>query len=135
MEQQTRAGRGPCGTVYKVTLAGTKTVLVSFQGLPSDGANPTAGLNADSKGNFYGTTQRGSSLSSLGTPFEFSPTSGYKLLQRSAARVHATESFRWAGSLPTEMAISMARPKWEGRQRLAPADAGKSSSFRQRPEL
>ncbi len=48
-----------CGTVFKVTPGGTETVLHSFTGGPSDGANPRAGLIADSSGNLYGTTEFG----------------------------------------------------------------------------
>jgi uncharacterized repeat protein (TIGR03803 family) len=51
------AGYGIGGTVFEVAAAGGETVLHSFSGLPGDGANPYAGLLADSKGNLYGTTQ------------------------------------------------------------------------------
>ncbi len=52
-------GYGGCGTVFKVTLSGTETVLHSFSGPPNDGQFPAAGLVRDSKGNFYGTTPQG----------------------------------------------------------------------------
>lgn len=53
---------GGCGTVFKLSSAGTETVLHSFTG-PStgDGANPVSGLVMDSSGNLYGTTVNGGS--------------------------------------------------------------------------
>jgi uncharacterized repeat protein (TIGR03803 family) len=50
-------GRG-CGTVFKLTAKGKETVLYAFKG-GSDGAQPLAGLIADSSGNLYGTTEDG----------------------------------------------------------------------------
>jgi uncharacterized repeat protein (TIGR03803 family) len=49
------------GTAFKVTTSGTFTLLHSFAGGASDGANPTGGLTLGSDGNFYGTTQMGGS--------------------------------------------------------------------------
>lgn len=46
------------GTVFKITPGGTLTTLYSFAGYPTDGANPTALVQA-SDGNFYGTTVYG----------------------------------------------------------------------------
>jgi uncharacterized repeat protein (TIGR03803 family) len=46
-----------CGIVFKLDAAGKETVLHSFAG--SDGANPSAGLIIDAKGNLYGTTAYG----------------------------------------------------------------------------
>jgi uncharacterized repeat protein (TIGR03803 family) len=48
---------GTCGTVFKITLAGTLTRLHSFDN--TDGANPIAGLIQATDGNFYGTTGGG----------------------------------------------------------------------------
>ena len=47
------------GTAFKVTTSGTFTLLHSFAGGSSDGANPTGGLTLGSDGNFYGTTNLG----------------------------------------------------------------------------
>lgn len=44
------------------------TVLHSFVGQPSDGADPMAALSFDSAGNLYGTTWYGGS-SNMGTVF------------------------------------------------------------------
>jgi uncharacterized repeat protein (TIGR03803 family) len=46
------------GVVYKVTPSGQETLLHSFTG-GADGANPAAGVIADSAGNLYGTTLYG----------------------------------------------------------------------------
>jgi len=61
---------GGCGVVYKVSPAGQQTVLYSFAGTP-DGANPYAGVIADSSGNLYGTTH-GGGVYSVGTVFQLS---------------------------------------------------------------
>jgi uncharacterized repeat protein (TIGR03803 family) len=52
-------GSAGMGTAFKVTTTGTFTLLHSFAGGASDGANPTGGLTLGSDGNFYGTTQMG----------------------------------------------------------------------------
>ncbi|HKF50031.1 MAG TPA: choice-of-anchor tandem repeat GloVer-containing protein [Terracidiphilus sp.] len=46
---------GGCGVVFKVTPAGSESVLYTFTG-GSDGANPAAGLLMDASGILYGTT-------------------------------------------------------------------------------
>jgi uncharacterized repeat protein (TIGR03803 family) len=48
---------GSCGTVFKITSAGTLTTLHSFG--QSDGANPSAPLIQGTDGAFYGTTYSG----------------------------------------------------------------------------
>ena len=59
------------GILFKVTPAGSETVLHDFQsnGQPGDGAIPNGGLIADARGNFYGTTFTGGA-SDCGTVFE-----------------------------------------------------------------
>ena len=47
------------GTVFKVNPTGTETVLYSFAGGPTDGANPVGDLVMDSAGDLYGTTVYG----------------------------------------------------------------------------
>jgi uncharacterized repeat protein (TIGR03803 family) len=73
---QTNTGHTGCGTVFELSPAAgggswTETVLYAFSG-GSDGANPTAPLLLDSKGNLYGTTQYGGSAGD-GVVFELSP--------------------------------------------------------------
>jgi uncharacterized repeat protein (TIGR03803 family) len=48
-------GAGTGGTIFKITPAGQKTTLHSFN-YPEDGGGPAAGLVQDAAGNFYGTT-------------------------------------------------------------------------------
>lgn len=52
-------GASGAGTVFKVSKTGPETVLHSFEGGDTDGANPSGGVFQDSKGNLYGTTQAG----------------------------------------------------------------------------
>ncbi|MGH6889632.1 MAG: choice-of-anchor tandem repeat GloVer-containing protein [Rhizomicrobium sp.] len=60
-----------CGTVFEIAPDGTETILHSF-GNGNKGANPVAGLVADSSGNLYGTTQFGGTYG-YGTVFEITP--------------------------------------------------------------
>jgi len=59
------AGRGgsncSCGTIFKITAAGTLTVLHNFAGFPTEGSLPVGGLLEASNGNLYGTTESGGS--------------------------------------------------------------------------
>lgn len=61
-------GAHGAGTVYRITLAGTYTILYSFGASPSDGMVPTAGLIQASDGNFYGTTTNGGANSCTNVP-------------------------------------------------------------------
>jgi uncharacterized protein (TIGR03437 family) len=61
-----------CGTVFKVTSAGTLTTLYTFTAM-SDGGAPTAGVVQGSDGNFYGTTTNGGQ-NGFGTIFKLTPT-------------------------------------------------------------
>lgn len=60
------------GTVFKLTKAGTLSVLHSFEGGTSDGANPQ-GLVRDAAGNFYGLAQSGGSAA-MGVVFKLTPS-------------------------------------------------------------
>jgi uncharacterized repeat protein (TIGR03803 family) len=66
------------GTVYKVTLSGTETVLYSFTG-GADGGAPAGGLIADLKGNLYGTNESGG-VYGFGTVFEVTSGGTEKVL-------------------------------------------------------
>jgi uncharacterized repeat protein (TIGR03803 family) len=77
------SGQGTCGTVFKLTPAGSgywgETVLYAFcrKTKCRDGANPRAGLIFDSQGSLYGTTSLGGSANG-GTVFKLTPSkSGY----------------------------------------------------------
>lgn len=67
-------GTANLGTVFKVTLAGTITILHNFGdgSVVEDGTVPMAGLIQSSDGNFYGTTSTGGS-SKNGTVFKMTP--------------------------------------------------------------
>lgn len=47
------------GTVFRIALDGTETILHSFGASASDGQNPVGGLVMDAVGNLYGTTVGG----------------------------------------------------------------------------
>jgi uncharacterized repeat protein (TIGR03803 family) len=49
-----------CGTIYKISASGAKTVLHDFAGAPDDGMRPESGL-ISLNGSLYGTTIRGGS--------------------------------------------------------------------------
>jgi len=71
-------GVTPCGTVYKITLAGTLTSLYSFCSQPgcADGIFPIAGLMQANDGSLYGTTSEGGvdfDGNSFGTVFKITP--------------------------------------------------------------
>ncbi len=68
-----QGGAGGYGTAFKITPSGTETVLHSFAGGSSDGANPEAGLTQGTDGNFYGNTYQGGA-GNLGTVFEITPS-------------------------------------------------------------
>lgn len=57
------------GTVFKISVGGTESVLYSFGSSASDGMNPVGGLAIDSVGNLYGTTTRGG-VNNDGTVFK-----------------------------------------------------------------
>ncbi len=73
---------GGCGTVFSIDSTGHEATLYNFTG--PDGAYPTAGLIADRKGNFYGTTGGGGSNYSCsggcGTVFELDARKRLKVL-------------------------------------------------------
>jgi uncharacterized repeat protein (TIGR03803 family) len=73
------AGCGGCqtgdGVVYKVEASGVQSVLHTFKGGSSDGANPNNKLKQDTKGNLYGTTATGGTHGA-GIVFKVSSTTG-----------------------------------------------------------
>ncbi len=66
-----------CGVVFKISPTGKEIVLHAFKG--TDGAGPSWGLLADSKGNGYGTTVYGGA-NSFGTVFELTSRGVEKVL-------------------------------------------------------
>lgn len=61
------------GVVFKITPSGTETVLHSFAGGSTDGANPQGSLKQASDGDFYGMTSYGGA-SNAGTVFKITPS-------------------------------------------------------------
>ena len=75
----TKSGPGNGGTVYELSSRGTFSVLYSFTGSPSDGANPTTPiLGSDS--NFYGMTTGGGIQTGGGTVFELTASGDESVL-------------------------------------------------------
>lgn len=67
------------GIIFKISAAGTYSVLYSFGGAPADGAQPQGSLIMDNAGNIYGTTE-GGGASGQGTVFKMSATGTETLL-------------------------------------------------------
>jgi uncharacterized repeat protein (TIGR03803 family) len=64
------------GTVFKLMPKGTgytESILYSFQGAPSDGSRPTAGVCGAPKGLLYGTTEEGGTKD-VGTVYKLTPS-------------------------------------------------------------
>ena len=72
-----RCGSGGCGTIYKITPSGKFTLLYQLHN--PDGALPLAPLILGTDGNFYGTTQYGTSCN-CGTVFRITPAGKFKVL-------------------------------------------------------
>src|ERR1019366_4664637 len=74
-------GETGCGTVFKLTLSGNRTVLHSFclQTSCTDGPEPAAALVRGSDGNFYGTTSAGGA-NYAGVIFKVTPNGTYTIL-------------------------------------------------------
>jgi uncharacterized repeat protein (TIGR03803 family) len=82
----TRAGGGTgcgygngCGSIFKLSAAGTETMLYAFTGA-SDGAEPYGGVTEDASGNLYGTTITGGNADGLGVVFELRSGESLKAL-------------------------------------------------------
>jgi uncharacterized repeat protein (TIGR03803 family) len=73
-------GGSGLGTVFKVSKTGKETVLHSFAGGSSDGANPIyTGLLMDATGNLYGVTKEGGA-SNQGVVYVLSKTGTFTVL-------------------------------------------------------
>lgn len=70
-------GSQTCGTVFRMALNGTLTVLYNFDG--TNGAFPLSGLTLGTDGNLYGTTIQGGS-SNLGVVFKITPAGNLTVL-------------------------------------------------------
>jgi uncharacterized repeat protein (TIGR03803 family) len=95
-------GAHNAGTVFQILTAGyAQTVLHSFAGGASDGANPLSGLLMDSIGNLYGTTFGGGARNA-GTVFKINFQGGYQLLHSFAGP--PSEGANPAGTLVADYA-------------------------------
>jgi uncharacterized repeat protein (TIGR03803 family) len=72
-------GASGFGTVFKIDSGGSETVLHSFVGGSTDGADPRADLIMDADGNLYGTTLAGGS-GGFGTAFKLDTTNTETIL-------------------------------------------------------
>jgi uncharacterized repeat protein (TIGR03803 family) len=70
-----------CGVVFELTEKGSLRTVYTFNGDPTDGQLPIAGLVRDKQGNFYGTTDWGGP-SNAGTVFKVSPSGVETVLHR-----------------------------------------------------
>ncbi len=82
-----------CGTVFKVTRAGTLTVLHSFcVTYPcADGIAPYAALVQGTDGNFYGTAYSGGKFNSGGTVFKITPAGALTALYNFCSQTNCAD--------------------------------------------
>jgi len=95
-----KGGAFNAGTVFRMTPAGTVTVLHTF-GAGMDGLFPQAALIQATDGNFYGTTSQGGGTANAGTVFRMTPAGDVTVLhafaggpdgrQPQAALIQATD--------------------------------------------
>jgi uncharacterized repeat protein (TIGR03803 family) len=74
-----QGGTGGFGTVFRISPAGSLTVLHAFTGPSFGGAFPLAGVTQDAAGNFYGTTEFGGYLNQ-GTAWRINTAGQFSLL-------------------------------------------------------
>ncbi len=92
-------GSGNLGSIILVHPGtGVAGMLHSFGGAGTDGANPYAGLIADSAGNLYGTTEAGGAYSS-GAVFRINSFTGAETLLYSFGRSSSDGASPYAGLL------------------------------------
>ena len=66
-----------CGTVFRLTIAGSFRLLHTFSGAQFDGAGPASNLVVDPSGVVIGTTSEATNSGDGGSLFAISPTSGF----------------------------------------------------------
>ncbi len=81
--------QGGCGTVFRITAAGTLTTLHSFDWY--DGASPTGALVQGNDGNFYGTTYGGGADPHYGTVFKITPAGALTTLYSFCAQANCAD--------------------------------------------
>ena len=100
-----------CGTVFSIHPDGSSySVLYSFAGGGTDGANPEAGLVMDVSGNLWGTTYNGGTHN-LGTVYELSPIGGGMYSESFVfSFTGIMERIRWRASSSIRPGMSTAQP-------------------------
>lgn len=77
----TSGGQNGVGIVYKLTAAGTYSIVHHFVLSLTDGSNPSAPLVVGNDGNLYGTTTAGGPPTAFsGTVFRITPSGVFKIL-------------------------------------------------------
>jgi uncharacterized repeat protein (TIGR03803 family) len=107
-------GQNGYGTVFKVTAAGTETVLYNFAG-GSDGSYPSSGVAVDSAGNLYGTTGEGK-----GAVFKLTPEGTYIECSTNSRARRPTGTIPLVTSRWTRR-VTYTAPRWAAGTALAPA--------------
>jgi len=83
-------GTNDLGTLFRISLSGSETILYSFGSQTNDGANPLGSLIQDSDGNFFGTTEYGGAGAN-GTIFELTGALIYSTNQITQIRLVGTD--------------------------------------------
>lgn len=96
-----------CGTIYKITSAGTLTTLHSFDG--TDGSSLQSGLVLAADGNFYGTAYAGGTMGGTtcnndgyvgcGTVFKITPSGALTTLYNFCSQANCADGRNPASSL------------------------------------
>jgi uncharacterized repeat protein (TIGR03803 family) len=80
-------GTNGLGTVFKISSAGTETILHSFGASAVDGMTPRSGVILDNAGNLYGTTSAGGA-NQIGTVFKIDAAGTETILYSFGARAN-----------------------------------------------
>jgi uncharacterized repeat protein (TIGR03803 family) len=113
-----------CGTVFKITPAGTATKLHDFCVYQtvncSDGAMPLGGLVQATDGNFYGTTGSGGTINyGVGTVFKITPTGTRTTLYSFCAQSSCTDGYAPVDLVQATDGTSTEQPSTAGQTILA----------------
>jgi uncharacterized repeat protein (TIGR03803 family) len=104
------APQAGCGTIFKITSAGTFTLAYNFcaDGNPCyDGQSPADSLVLGSDGNLYGTTAFGGGVANAGTIFSITPNG-------TLATLHAVNSPVQDGKFPFTTLVQATNGKFYG---------------------
>jgi uncharacterized repeat protein (TIGR03803 family) len=111
----TLCGGFGCGTVFKITLAGTLTTLYNFcsQSNCADGSSPLSGLVQAANGDFYGTTFAGGANcvanGGCGTVFKITPSGTLTTLYSFCSQTNCTD-----GSYPLNGLVQATKGNFYG---------------------